>query len=587
MLLLLFLLAPLTSSAPAQPADTQPATDHRLDWWQDVRFGMFIHWGPVSLRGTEIGWSRGKQVPSDEYDALYRDFNPVNFNADEWADLAQAAGMKYIVLTAKHHDGFCLWDSQLTDYDIASTPIQRDLMAELAEACRERNIRFCVYYSICDWHHPDYPTDSPGGSTRKPSPNMGRYVQYMKGQLRELITNYGPLGLVWFDGEWEDPWTPELGQDLYDYCLSLQPDLIINNRVGKARQGMEGETAADAVAPGDYDTPEQRIGSFNRERPWETCMTIGRQWAWKPDEPLKSADECVRTLLRSVGGDGNLLLNVGPMPDGRIAPGHAQRLREIGNWLDRYGDGIYGTRGGPFKPGKWGVSTCKDNRVFVYGFNWDVSGSIRLPWPYDAVITEYNCLSCEQAPESSVIPVIHKPANDNERVIVAHPSLRNDLATVIELTLDGNALDLQPVVIPAPPSGSLAFGTPVSASNTFQNQDQYAPSMAVDDDPETRWATDFGTTDAWLEIDLGRPQFVNRILINEADEYGHRIRHFKLQYRPANDPEGDWETAYDHRGQLGPVLNYTVDTFVARYVRLLILEATEGPTICEVQLFRD
>jgi alpha-L-fucosidase len=267
-----------TAAEPASP----PANAQRLQWWRDARFGMFIHWGPVSLKGTEIGWSRGAQIPIEEYDNLYRRFNPTNFNAGQWVKIAKAAGMKYIVLTTKHHDGFCLWDTKLTDYNIMNTPFHRDVTRELAEACRQQGLVFCAYHSICDWRHPDYPLGSPGGKSTKPDANMDRYNQYLKDQLSELLKDYGPQGILWFDGEWESPWTVERGQDLYRHCRALQDSLIINNRVGKGREGMAGTTAQTVENPGDYDTPEQTIGKYQDQRPWETCMTICNQWAWKP-----------------------------------------------------------------------------------------------------------------------------------------------------------------------------------------------------------------------------------------------------------------------------------------------------------------
>ncbi len=363
---------------PSNLAAAAPQTDHRLDWWRQARFGMFIHWGPVSLKGTEIGWSRGAQVPTAEYDQLYTKFNPTKFDADAWVKIAKDAGMKYIVLTTKHHDGFCLWDTKYPDFNIMHTPFHRDVVGELSAACKRQGVVFCTYHSICDWHNPDYPLGSPGGKSKKPSPNMDRYNQYLKSQLAELIKNYGPLGILWFDGEWEAPWTYERGVDLYRYCRGLQDSIIINNRVGKGREGMAGTTKGGEPQPGDYDTPEQQIGAFNNQRPWETCMTICQQWAWKPNDRLKSLQECLQTLIRCVGGDGNLLLNVGPMPTGEIEPRQVERLQEIGQWLDKYGESIYGTRGGPFKPGKWGASTRKKDVIFLQVFQWP-NGPLELP----------------------------------------------------------------------------------------------------------------------------------------------------------------------------------------------------------------
>ena len=347
------------------------ADEDNMRWWRDGRFGMFIHWGPVSLKGTEIGWSRGEQVPAEQYDQLYKQFAPVKFNADEWVRIAKETGMKYIVITSKHHDGFCIWPSQYTDYHIGNSPFKRDVLKELSQACRKHGIRFCTYYSICDWYHPDYPLGSPGGKSKKATHNMERYYQYVKDQTKEIIDNYGPLGLMWFDGEWEEPWTREYGNELYDYLKGIQPSLIINNRVSKGRHGMAGTTKQSELNAGDYDTPEQQIGGFNQERPWETCMTICQQWAWKPNDNMKSLKQCIQTLVRVVGGDGNFLFNVGPMPDGRIEPRQVGRLKEMGAWLKKYGVSIYGTRGGPYKPGAWGASTYRGNRIYLHVLNWD------------------------------------------------------------------------------------------------------------------------------------------------------------------------------------------------------------------------
>ena len=330
-----------------------------------MRFGMFIHWGPVTLRGTEIGWSRGKQVPIADYDRLYREFNPALFDADEWASIAKAAGMKYIILVAKHHDGFALWDSEVSDYDIMAGPYKRDIVKELAEACKRQGILFGTYYSILDWRHPDYPVYLLDGKRRrKENADMSRYVAYMKGQLRELIEKYN-TNILWFDGEWEEPWTHEMGMDLYAWARGLNDALLINNRVDKGRAGMEGVSKGARFA-GDFETPEQRVGAFNTETPWESCITIGRQWAWKPNDELKSADECLRILLQTAGGDGNLLLNVSPMLDGRIEQRQVEVLKKIGDWLAVYGETVYGTRGGPIPPQEWGVTTHKDKRIFVH-----------------------------------------------------------------------------------------------------------------------------------------------------------------------------------------------------------------------------
>lgn len=535
---------------PTAAATDAPANAARLAWWREARFGLFIHWGPVSIKGTEIGWSRGAQVPQEEYDALYQAFNPAEFDARQWVAVAKQAGMKYLVFTTKHHDGFCMFDTQETDFNIMHSPFQRDVVRELAEACREAGIAFGTYYSVCDWHHPDFPHGSPGGQTLKPHPNLDRYEQYLRSQVRELITQYGPLLILWFDVAQD--FDAQRGQGVVDYVRSLQPDIIINNR---------------CVVPADYDTPEQRIGGFNRARPWETCMTIARQWSWKPDDVTKSRVECLQTLLRVVGGDGNLLLNVGPMADGRIEPLQVARLQEMGAWLSQYGSGVYGTRGGPYKPGPWGASTCRDDRIYLFVMKWPAEGPLELPPLACRVVSQELCtggtLRCVQTEQGLLIDV--------------PPADRPDVATVICLQVDTDAVALAPISVPW--SRSRAFQARATASNVFQNMvDVYGPSMAVDDDSDSRWATDAGTHEAWLEVDLGQPQEISRVVIDEALE--QRIRRFQLQVKV----DDTWQTV--HSGEsIGSDWSCEFAPVTTRYVRLNILEASEGPTIWEFHVY--
>ncbi|MCK5820400.1 MAG: alpha-L-fucosidase [Bacteroidales bacterium] len=339
-----------------------------LEEWQDMRFGMFVHWGPVALKGTEIGWSRGREIPFSTYDSLYMQFNPVNFDASEWISIAKEAGMKYFVITAKHHDGFSLYDSEFTDYDIMNTPIKRDLMKEMQLACEEQDIMFSTYYSVLDWYHPHYTTRYRNEPRPVEDSNMDIYKQFLFDQVGELITKYN-TNLLWFDGQWEASWTHEMGMELYQYCRELKDDLLINNRVDKGFKGMAGMTDSIAKYAGDYGTPEQRIGEFNNDYPWESCITICNQWAWKPDDKLKSTKECIHTLIKTIGGDGNLLLNVGPMPDGRIEPRQVEVLKEIGNWLKVNDEAVYGTRGGPYMPGDEVACTYKGKSFFLHIMN--------------------------------------------------------------------------------------------------------------------------------------------------------------------------------------------------------------------------
>ena len=420
---------PLRGGEEKLAADTG-ALPEAIAKWQDMRFGMFIHWGPVSLEGTEIGWSRGREIPIEQYDSLHKRFNPEKFNAVEWARIARSAGMKYLVITTKHHDGFCLWDSAVTDYDIMSTPFGRDVLKELSEACREEGIAFGTYYSVCDWHHSDFPLGSPGGKTKKPNPDLRAYDAYLRQQTEELVTKYGPLLTIWFDVP--QVYGADLGIPMVKDLRRLQPDILINNRAymepGRTKR------ASVQLNVGDYSTPEQKIGTYMEDRPWETCMTICRQWAWKPNDTMKSLEECIRTLVTCSGGNGNLLFNVGPMPDGRIEERQIQRLEEMGAWLERYGESIYGTRGGPFKPGTGFVTTRKGNIVYLHALA-EAPEEIVLPG------LSRKILSAEVIGGEEVNIEIRK----NSWLVSLPRTARQPIDTVVKITLDGDIMDLKAI----------------------------------------------------------------------------------------------------------------------------------------------
>jgi len=385
--------------------------------WQDARFGMFIHWGPVSLTGQEIGWSRGAQTPVAEYDALYKKFDPVKFNADEWVKAAKDAGMKYIVLTTKHHDGFCLWDTKQTDYNIMNTPFKRDVVKELAEACKRGGIGFGAYYSTCDWFHPDFPQTSPGGKVTRETHDLDRYTEYLKAQTKELLTNYGPLLTLWYDVP--QRFDAKRGAGIINLARSIQPGILINNRTGHE---------------GDYDTPEQRIGGFQMARPWETCMTICQQWAWKPDDKMKSLKECIHVLVRTVGNNGNLLFNVGPQPDGAIEGRQIERLKEVGAWLAKNSESVYGTRGGPWKPSSLMLSTRKDSKIYLHFLN-KVEGPISIP-ALPVAIKSARVLNG---------PDIKTTTADGLLSIEIPPDSWEDIDTIVELTVEGNTMDIHEI----------------------------------------------------------------------------------------------------------------------------------------------
>ncbi len=373
--------------------ETQAERDARMKWWREARFGMFIHWGLYSvLEGEWKGktnyaeWIRNRaHIPVQEYDKLVTRFKPTRFDPDQWARMAKRAGMKYLVITSKHHDGFCLWPSKLTDFDVDSTPLKIDIMGQLSKACERQGVRFCMYHSIMDWHHPDYLPRRKWEVAQRPvdGANYDRYVKYMKGQLAELVHNYHP-GVLWFDGEWERTWTHQRGIDLYQYVRSLEPNIIINNRVDKGRKGMEGLTKKGEFR-GDFGTPEQQIPATGIPgADWETCMTMNAHWGWnKHDKHWKSSKDLIRKLVDIASKGGNFLLNIGPKPDGTFPQEAVERLEAIGRWLDVNGQAIYATTASPTACPKWGRITTKrlDNgktRLFLHVFDWPANGKLEV-----------------------------------------------------------------------------------------------------------------------------------------------------------------------------------------------------------------
>jgi len=415
--------------------------DERMGWWNQARFGMFIHWGLYAVPAGEwkgekvsgIGeWimERG-QIPVSEYELLAGQFNPVKFDAEQWVQIAKNAGMKYIVITSKHHDGFCLWDTKYTDYDVVdATPFKRDILGEMAQECRKQGIRICFYHSIMDWHHPDaqapfYPKYN---DTSKSNPNFDRYVEYyLKGQLKELVQNYGPLGILWFDGEWVRDWTREMGWDMFDYCLSLQPDIIVNNRVGNGRQGMQGLSKSREFA-GDYGTPEQEIPATGLPGvDWETCMTMNDTWGYKSyDNNWKSREELLHKLVDIASKGGNFLLNVGPTAEGLIPGPSVERLAAIGEWMKLNAESIYGTTASPLGEVPWGRCTAKPGKLYLHVFDWPANGKLEVSGLKYKVKKAYlladskraKLLVTRESKEKVVITVPSKAADPVNTVIV-------------------------------------------------------------------------------------------------------------------------------------------------------------------------
>jgi len=425
------------AETPSAPAETKENKDKRMAWFREARFGMFIHWGVYSVPAGE--WNGKKNygewfmeethMKVSEYEKFAKEFNPVKFDAKEWVRIARDAGVKYIVITSKHHDGFGMYRSELTDWCIKSTPFQRDPLKELADACKEAGITFCFYHSIMDWHHPDWGQRRKWNDVVKDEPNMDRYTEYMKGQLKELLTRYGPIGILWFDGEWEKPWTNERGVDLYNYVRSLQPNIIVNNRVGKGRAGMSGMDKDKGV--GDYGTPEQEIPAtgFGAGVDWESCMTMNGHWGYnKNDKNWKSAENLIRNLIDCASKGGNYLLNVGPTSEGLIPGPSVERLSEIGKWMKVNSEAIYGTYASPFAKTPWGRCTRKSGKLYLHVYNWPADGKLVVPG-LKSKVTGASLLAGGKALEI-------KTADNNVSITVS-AEMSDKIATVVVLNIEG------------------------------------------------------------------------------------------------------------------------------------------------------
>jgi len=390
---------PRSAVRPLDPAETPAERDQRMHWWREARFGMFIHWGLYAVPAGEYKGQRSKNIgewimewaniPRADYEKFAPQFNPVKFDAAEWVRIAKNAGMKYIVITSKHHDGFSMYDSKVSKYDIVdSTPFHKDPMKALSEEAKKQDLKFCFYYSIMDWHHPSQFVDiagkdpTAGGRQTKLRPEgKQEYVKYMKEQLRELVTTYDPA-VLWFDGEWMDWWTEEDGKDLYQYVRGLKPSIIINNRVGKGRKGMEGMNKGDQEYSGDFGTPEQRIPPTGLKGiDWESCMTMNDTWGFKSyDNNWKSSQTIIRNLVDIASKGGNYLLNVGPTAEGLIPQPSVERLADAGKWMKVNSEAIYGTTASPFPTQlSFGRATSKPGKVYLHVFDWPSDGTLQIP----------------------------------------------------------------------------------------------------------------------------------------------------------------------------------------------------------------
>jgi alpha-L-fucosidase len=391
----------LALTAQSQQYEVTAANKQAREWFAAARFGMFIHWGPFSIPGSGEWVMNNRNITVENYTRLKDFFNPIDFDAAEWVGMAKNAGMKYITLITRHHDGFSMWDTKYSDFNIMNTPYKKDIVRMIADECHKQGIKIFFYYSLLDWRREDYPheTGRTGqGTGRKGKGDYASYLQFMKNQLTELLTNYGEVAGIWFDGHW-DQTNPEGDKDrasridwkydeIYGLIHQLQPQCLIGNNHHLAP--FPGED----FQMFEKDLPHQNKSGLNFQKPsedlpLETCETINGSWGFNlTDTAYKSNQQLISLLVHAAGNGANLLLNVGPMPNGKFQPEFISRLQYMGDWLKIYGESIYGTKRGFVLPQRWGCVTEKGDKVFIHLLKKPEDGRIILAsFPYKKIIS--------------------------------------------------------------------------------------------------------------------------------------------------------------------------------------------------------
>lgn len=513
----------------------QTAPEAAREQWRHDRFGMFIHWGPISQLGKQLSHSRnspshrpgGKPykvaaIPPEVYDVQYRTFNPVKYDPDAIVQLAQRVGMRYLVFTAKHHAGFSMFDSAVTDYDIMSAPYGRDILKELEQACRRHDFNFGFYYSPRDWRHPDCDSEQ----------HHDRYIKFYQAQMEELLTRYGRIYAIFFDGLGPGPWG-NTATEVMTRIREIQPNALVNDRGG---------------AGADFYTPEHTVSHFNRKQLWEACHTTTGQWGYNPDVKAKSFPELMEILLYTWGADGNMLLNIGPRGDGSVNPDEAQVLEQVAGWWAGHGEAsIRGSRGGPYFPAPWGVSTCKGNRVFLHVLRWPANDTLSVPALPGRKLLGASILS---GGEIATMPAagawtFRVPAN-----------ARRPVVTTLQLQLDGDAVQVDPL----PAQRSLTW-----AAHLTSSQDGGNIGRVVDGDATTMWEANGTRGEIWIEARWDHAVEIGSVVTGRGDKWS-----------PRHDPElqvpdgrGGWKTAFAWKAKFAPVT--FLDTVLKTdRVRLLI-----------------
>ncbi len=536
---------------------TSKQDDPKMQWWKDAKFGMFIHWGIYSVpsgkwedKTTYDEWiMQHAKIRRAEYAALAKQFNPTQFNAEEWVKLAKDAGQKYIVITSKHHDGFAMFGSKTDPYNIVdATSFKRDILKELADACRKQGMKLGFYYSQAqDWYHPGgaVPGNVEWDETHKG--DMEKYVDEIAiPQVREILANYGDVAVLW----WDTPvnMTKEMIQKLSD-LLKPYPNIITNDRLG-------------AGMGGDLETPEQVIPATGFPgRNWEVCMTMNGHWGYNAwDEHWKSTTDLLQKLIDIVSKGGNFLLNVGPNAYGIIPEVCQQNLREIGIWLKMNGEAIYGTQASPFPYLSWGRATMKGQKLYLHIFDWPKDG--KLVVPFSNKITKSYLL----ADTKNGLKVV---AGKGKSTIQLPAYAPDQIASVVAVEFLG-----APTVQSIPSQGAKV--------TTTSSEEGAQTSYLTDGDPKNKWQAAKGEKTATLEIDLGKPVGVQCLSLIEPWHpwSGIRQKH-ELQYQDGSN----WKTIFKEETE-GTGLTKIFTPVIAQKFRLIVQNQNEAPALNELLLYQ-
>jgi alpha-L-fucosidase len=576
--------APENSTSPPEFKETPAERDARMAWFRDAKFGMFIHWGLYSQLAGEwrdktvtggAEWiQKYLEIPSSQYSTLVQTWNPTNYDAREWVRLMKAAGVKYVCITTKHHDGFCLWPTKTNDdWNVSLTPGGKDLLKPLADACHAEGVQFCIYHSVLDWHHSDWPGRPAFNDYVKGQPDKARFKDYLYGQLRELFTHYGPIGMVWFDGTWDRAiWTSEDGKALEDYTRSLQPSVILDNRSGwvppQRKLDFKVENAYGYVFAGDYISPEGEVPPTGLPGiDWETCQTmqLPNNWGYNRLVGFRPFADLLHQLVDVTSKGGNMLLNIGPHADGRILPQAQRCLEKFADWMAVNAESIHGTRASPFQSLPFnGRSTQKPGVLYLHVFTWPQSGKLTVP-ASNTVKRAWLLADKNRAALTTV-----QSARGIE--ISLPKSAPDPIDSVVVVEIEG-----QPKVLPGARQTSL--GKPVEVSSVWPGREgELKKDHLTDGKLNTIWATEERARAGWVTVDLEQDAEVFEALLSDAP-YG-RTQEFSLEAKL----NGEWKKIASGT-TIGNQLRLNFEPVKARYFRLNIQKASDTPVVAEFQLF--